>query len=220
MPEWTLHWLEAEGELRPWRTVIEAEIGAAYDAISGLLAPPRLDILLQRLAGAAIPEIGMVGHSFRRGLFTLTLDPDNPHFAIALADGALRRQVTHEVHHCLRMAGPGYGRTLGEALVSEGLAGHFTRLLFGNPPELWERAVDAGELRAHLPDAGALASTDYDHAAWFFGTGGQHPRWLGYTVGYALVGAWLQALPAPDGPALIGTTADVILAAGLPRLYD
>lgn len=151
MPEWTLHWLEAEGDLRPWRAAIEAEVGAAHAAVSKLLKPPRLDILVQRLAGAVIPEIGMVGHAYRRGLFALTLDPDSLHFAIALAGGALRRQVTHEVHHCLRMAGPGYGRTLGEALVSEGLAGHFTRLLFGNPPELWERAVDAGELRAHLP---------------------------------------------------------------------
>ncbi len=31
------------------------------------------------------------------------------------------------------MAGPGYGRTLGEVLVSEGLSGQFTRQLFANP---------------------------------------------------------------------------------------
>ena len=69
--------------------------------------------------------------AYRPGLFGLTLDPDNPQFATCISDGTLRRQVAHEVHHCLRMAGPGYGRVLGEALVSEGLAGHFTRRLLG-----------------------------------------------------------------------------------------
>lgn len=218
MPDWTLHWLEAEGDLQPWRAAIEAEIGAAHDAVSKLLSPPRLDILVQRLSGAVIPEIGMVGHAFRRALFTLTLDPDNPHFAAALADGVLRRQAAHEVHHCLRMAGPGYGRTLGEALVSEGLAGHFTRRLFANPPEPWECAVDGAVLRAHMPDAASLASTEYGHAAWFYGDGSQRPRWLGYTLGYALVGAWLEAGPLPDGPAFVGTPAEAILAAGLTQV--
>ncbi len=90
-PGWTLHWLEAEGNLRPWRAAIEAEIGAAHAAVSGLLPPPRLDILVQHLAGAGIPEIGMVGHAYRRGLFALTLNPANPRFAAALADGMLRR---------------------------------------------------------------------------------------------------------------------------------
>ncbi len=43
--------------------------------------------------------------------------------AASLDDGAFRRTIAHVVHRCLRMAEPGYGRTLGEALVSQGLAG-------------------------------------------------------------------------------------------------
>ena len=57
---WQLHWLEAEGELEPWRERIAAEIEAAKSAIGRVLPPPRLDILVQRLPGATIPEIGMV----------------------------------------------------------------------------------------------------------------------------------------------------------------
>lgn len=33
--------------------------------------------------------------------------------------------IIHELHHCSRSAGRGYGRTLLEALVSEALAQHF-----------------------------------------------------------------------------------------------
>ncbi len=215
--DWRLHWLEAEGALAPWRERITSEVEAAWDAVACVVRTPPLDILVQRLPGAVIPEIGMVGHAHRKGLFSLTLDPDNPHFASSLEQGAVRRQVTHEVHHCLRMAGPGYGHTLGEALVSEGLAGQFTGRLFGNPPEPWERAVDEDVLRAHLPDATALTVPGYHHNAWFFGVGGHRPRWLGYTLGYRIVGKWLADVGAVDGDAWVNVPADAVLAAsGIP----
>ena len=69
------------------------------------------------------------------------------HINTAVTDGTLRRHVAHEVHYCLRMGGPGYGRSLGEALVSEGLAGRFVAKLFGNAPEPWECAIDAAALK-------------------------------------------------------------------------
>lgn len=215
--DWRLHWLEAEGGLGSWRERITAEVEAAWEAVVRLVPTPPLDILVQRLPGAVIPEIGMVGHAYRKGLFALTLDPDNPHFAASLDEGALRRQVTHEAHHCLRMAGPGYGRTLGEALVSEGLAGQFTGRLFGSPPEPWERGVDEAVLRAYLPDAAALTASGYDHNAWFFGAGGHRPRWLGYTLGYRIVGKWLADVGSVDGDTWVNVPAEAVLAAsGIP----
>lgn len=213
MSDWRLHWLEAEGDLGPWRERIAAEIQATRAVVAGLVEPPRLDILVQRLAGWVIPEIGMVGHSYRRGLFALTLDPDNPNFAGSLTDGTLRRQVAHEVHHCLRMATVGYNRNLGDALVGEGLAGRFVERLFASPPELWERAVEPGRLREFYPDEAALAAPSYDHNAWFFGAGGRYPRWTGYTLGYMIAGSWLHAVPEPDGATLVAVPTDEVLAA-------
>ncbi len=216
MTNWRLHWLEAEGELGPWRSAITAEIEAARRALAVHVMVPRLDILVQRLAGAVIPEIGMAGHAHRKSLFAVTLDPDNPRFARSLEDGTLRRQVAHEAHHCMRMAGPGYGRSLGEALVSEGLAGRFTAYLFGNPPEPWECAVDDETLRAHLPDVAELADCSYDHASWFYGVGQARPRWLGYTLGYRMVGDWLAATPEVSGGLWVDVSAtEVITAAHL-----
>jgi hypothetical protein len=211
--QWRLHWLEAEGELQPWRTQIISEIKAGRTAISRLISPPRLDILVQRRAGAVIPEIGMVGRAYRKSLFALTFDPDNERFSACLSDGSVRRQVAHEVHHCLRMAGPGYGDTLGEVLVSEGLAGRFVGRLFGSPPEPWERAVDDEALRVNHPDLEALRSTTYDHAAWFVGAGGLRPRWLGYTLGYEIVGKWLDGAGEVDGITWINVPAHTVLSA-------
>lgn len=210
--DWQLHWLEASGDLGLWREQIAAEVAVTYDLVSRLIAPPRLDILVQR-GRMVIPEIGMVGQAYRPGLFGLTLDPDNPQFATCICDGTLRRQVAHEVHHCLRMAGPGYGRVLGEALVSEGLAGHFARRLFGNPPEPWECAVTDDVLHAHRPDKETLSAKWYNHAEWFFGAGGRRPRWLGYTLGYRIVGDWLAATPDVSDDLLVNAPAETVLTA-------
>ena len=210
---WQLHWLEATSDLGPWRDRIAAEVAATREHLAAFLPPPRLDILVQRLP-TVIPEIGMVGHAYRAGLFGLTVDPDNSNFEAALSDGTLQRQVAHEVHHCLRMAGPGYGRTLGEALASEGLAGRFTQWLYGNGPEPWECAVDAATLQSHAPDAAELAAADYGHYAWFFGVGGTRPRWLGYTMGYSLVGAWLDKTGMPDADTWVNVPAATVLTAG------
>jgi uncharacterized protein YjaZ len=110
------------------------------------------------------------------------------------------------------MGGPGYGRTLGQALVSEGLAGHFTRLLLHNPPEPWECAVTDDALEAHWPDKETLAKP-YNHAEWFFGVGGQRPRWLGYTLGYRIVADWLAVTPEVDGDLLVNVAAETVLNA-------
>ena len=217
MPDWTLHWLEAEGSLCPWQSQIAVEIEAARQVIATVILSPRLDILIQRLSRGVIPEIGMVGHAYRKSLFSLTMDPDNAKFERCLMDGTLRRQVAHEVHHCLRMAGPGYGRTLGEALVSEGLAGQFVTFLFKTPPEPWECAVDAEALNANMPDKTELASTEYDHGAWFYGLGDKRPRWLGYTLGYHIVGKWLQDVGDVGGDMWTNVSAEAVLSAAFER---
>lgn len=211
MDAWTLHWLEASGSLATHRKALMQAFDVAYRGISQVMPPPRLDVLIQRLPGETIPELGLVGRAYRSTMFSLTLDPDNPNFATSLEGGAMSRHVVHEVHHCLRMAGPGYGWTLGEALVSEGLAGRFVQHVLGSEAEAWERAFSLEALRrfpAHLRE---LEATYYDHSTWFFGTGDK-PRWLGYALGYQVVGLWLASVGAPDADTWLNVSAKDILA--------
>jgi hypothetical protein len=211
MDAWTLHWLEASGSLAQFRPELIREFEVAYGAIAQLMPLPRLDILIQRLPGETLPELGLVGRAYRSTLFSMTLDPDNPNFLASLQSGALRRHVVHEVHHCLRMAGPGYGWTLGEAMVSEGLAGQFVRRVLGSEPELWERALAPQELLSSPVDRQLLEATYYDHSEWFFGTGAR-PRWLGYTLGYQMVEAWLAKQGDVDAATWVNVPAQDILA--------
>lgn len=214
MDAWTLHWLEASGSLAEHRCELIGEFDAAYKTVSRLMTPPRLDVLIQRLAGETIPEMGLVGRAYRSTMFTMTIDPDNPNLLSSLSTGTLHRQIVHEVHHCLRMAGPGYGWTLGEALVSEGLAGQFVRHLLGNDPEPWECAVTGADLLRSQVDLKTLESTHYNHSEWFFGFGA-HPKWLGYTLGYQMVGRWLASVGEIDAATWINVPADDIVASAL-----
>lgn len=214
MDAWTLHWLEASGSLAELRSDLIGEFDAAYKTVSRLITPPRLDVLIQRLPGETIPEMGLLGRAYRSTMFTMTLDPDNPNFLPSLRTGTLHRQIVHEVHHCLRMAGPGYGWTLGEALVSEGLAGQFVRHLLGSDPEPWESAVICSDLLRSPVDLKTLESTNYNHGEWFFGFGA-HPKWLGYTLGYQMVGRWLASVGEIDASTWINVPAQNIVASAL-----
>jgi len=213
MSDWTIDWPVYAPELSSWRPAIETEIEATRQTIAGLVPPSRLTVEVRLEPVRVIPELGMVGYCPGPLGFSISVAPRNPNFAPALKQGALRRQVAHEANHCLRNAGPGYGRTLGEALVSEGLAGHFVHRLYGTPPELWECALAEDVALRHLPDDATLAKTDYDHAGWFFGAGGRYPRWLGYTLGYVIVGRWLARTAQVDGPTLVNVPAGDVLAA-------
>jgi hypothetical protein len=99
--------------------------------------------------------------------------------------------------------GPGYGLTLGEALVSEGLSDHFVAQVFPKTPPLpWDHRrmtvrQEAGlwkRARRDLAIPGA-----YDHPLWFFGAGGKNalPRWSGFTLAYRIVRPSLTSTRTP-----------------------
>lgn len=210
---WKLHWLEAEGALEDWQDEISSQVKEAENAVASIVQTQAIDVLVAyRREGPVIPELGLCGFAYSPSLFMLACNPINSNFDSSVSNGALKRQVVHEVHHCLRHAGPGYGRTLAEAIISEGLAGRFVEHVLGTPPELWEKAVDPEKLMQYMPDDDVLWSTNYDHPEWFFGTKAL-PRWLGYTMGYEVVGTWLRQAGRLDEKDWINTPAASILAA-------
>lgn len=223
---WTLHFLEAEASLAPWRDRLAEEARAAHDRLTDLLSPdmamPRVDILIQRTLGGGIPDFGIGGRAYGPHCLGITLDPDNPAFANSLDTGHFGRTLAHELHHCLRFATVGYGFDMGSSLVSEGLADQFDREANGGDGRPWSHALAPHEwpgLLARIEPL--LVSPDYDHAAWFFGR--RHsldtiPRWTGYTVGYHLVGAYLDAHPDARPSRMSSLPAADLLAEAWPLL--
>ena len=116
MTVWNIHLLNARNDLTRIMPQLRATLRDAVARTQGHADLPRFDLIV-RAGGDVIPEWGIGGHAPAPGLIQISLNPDR------FDSGLMLRTLVHEFHHLIRWDGPGYGKSLGEALVSEGLAG-------------------------------------------------------------------------------------------------
>lgn len=203
MTIWQLHMLNARSALTPVMAEIRAHAREMVAMAEAHLDLPRFDLVV-RAGDGVIPEWGIAGHAPAPGIIEITLDPDRvepEHF---------RRTLIHALHRLTRWDGPGYGRSLGEALVSEGLAGHFVQQVLGGPPDPWDQTRPGlGTLKQA---AGLWARRDYDHGEWFLGRGRMR-KWTGYGIGHRLVAEHLAQVEGQDAASLVWQPADEFRAA-------
>jgi hypothetical protein len=207
MPSWTLHLVNARGQLASCADVILSACAEAEARVGAVTAPLALDIVIRAMQ--AMPEALFVnGHCYEPAVIGIGIDLTQPHSGERLRHQLLKT-LFHEFQHALRWDGPGYGDTLGEALVSEGLAQRFLHEMMDCPPEPFEVAVPDDVCETWRGDA--LAGFDdaaYDHAAWFFGTGDM-PNWLGYTLGRRMVDRILARHPQHTALSLAAADAQM-----------
>lgn len=211
-----VHFLEADGSLALWREQILREVRETIERVDGQVpvseAVAPIDIIVERRPNEVIPELGLTASCYRRGLISLTLDPDNGNFEDSLAAGELLRTLTHELHHSFRYSTCGYGARLGEALVTEGLADAFDDEINGGEGRLWGHAIAAGAWEQVLDRAEReLWADSYDHAGWFYGDDRALPRWAGHTIGYHLVKTYLAVNPEARASQMAATPATVVI---------
>lgn len=198
MTVWQLHMLNARSALTPIMAEIRAHAREMVARVGEHIDLPRFDLVV-RAGDAVIPEWGIAGCAPAPGVIEVVLDPAR------VAPDHFRRTLVHEMHHLARWEGPGYGRSLGEALVSEGLAGHFVQQVLGGPPDPWD---SARPVSGSLKQASALwARRDYDHGEWFMGRGRMR-KWTGYGLGHRLVADHLIDAEGQDAATLVYAQAD------------
>lgn len=185
-----IHALNAQGTLTPYIECIEHTLIDVHRQVSEKISLPSIDVIV-KTGSYVIPEKGIMGYCPEEHLIYLTIDTDSPTFK-KNGKESLKRMFTHELHHAARWGGIGYGDTLGAAILSEGLAGHFVLEMFSGDPEPWEM-MDCVTLHSHFSHM--LKNWDekyYNHNDWFYGTG-KLPRWLGYSLGFKLVSWYLRS---------------------------
>ena len=205
----TIHLLDAGQQLGDWHAKLLPLLEESVHALGGFFVVDRLDILAYP-SFYVIPELGVNGYSEGPHLLHIKLDATSPHFAAQHAQ-AIPALVAHEVHHCMRGRTVGYGRTLVEALVSEGLACAFERQVTGHLP-FYAQALGSEQLAHMLARAQAdMHASAYDHAAWFYGSASAGiPRHTGYSLGYQLVAAALQQWQCTASDAVARPAADFL----------
>ena len=184
-----------DGQLDAHRPLIEETVMATVITVRQLIPVDGTEIRILAGSDNAIPEIGIGGRAFEGTRVDMTLDPASPELGASLPT-ELSSLLAHELHHVARMRTAGYGADLLGALVSEGLADHFSVELFGTDPPLWSVAITGAELEMWMAEAEAeWFNRNYDHGAWFLGQSTTIPRWAGYSIGYELVRIFQDANP-------------------------
>src|SRR6266851_4843647 len=176
------------------RISILAALETALPKVLARLVIDRVDIVVGYSDPFwTIPAWGIGGYAHGKGRISITAAPNHPRFADPERSERLAAVLAHELHHLARARGPGYGQTLGEALVSEGLAQCFEVEIGCSPPP-YAVAVEGDALRQLATRARNLVDAkEYDHGAWFSGRSGNpdFPTDGGYSLGYALARSWL-----------------------------
>lgn len=199
------------GLLDVHRAEIEQTVRQTITAVRALM--PLDEVSIRILAGTAtvIPEIGIGGRAFGTEDVQIVLNPESPNLEASLPT-ELFSLIAHELHHTMRQRTVGYGADLLGAMISEGLADHFSIEVAGVDPPLWSTALSETELEVWKVRAQEeWFNRNYNHDAWFFGAGGEIPRWAGYTIGFQLVEEFLAAHPDQRASTLFDEAAQAFV---------
>lgn len=92
----------------------------------------------------------------------------------------------HEIQHLARIKTVGYGNTLEEAIVTEGLAIAIEEEMGGTITQ-WKKFKNKKEFyKVYNRFVKERKNKSYDHENWFFG-GDKMPKCSGYKLGYIMV---------------------------------
>ncbi|HRN71145.1 MAG TPA: DUF2268 domain-containing putative Zn-dependent protease, partial [Candidatus Woesebacteria bacterium] len=177
-------------------TAIENNFNDTVSQVAKYLPIRDVDVIVYDNPEGTVPEQGIGGYTPNKNIMYISLDPSfiNLKESINLE---LKRTLAHEFHHTVRWKNPGYGETLLDALITEGLADHFDIEVFNESPQPWSRAFTDSELNNLMKKAEKeFNNTDYDHSAWFYGNVELGiPRWAGYSLGFKMVKDYLAKHP-------------------------
>ena len=157
------------GTLDRFEESIRVAIAEVLAEIEGKIVLSDVRIEIDDDAKSAIPETGVGGYAPSANLLKIHINPGFEGLEENI-DAEIKSTLAHELHHCARWASIGYGNTLLEALISEGLADHFDIEINGGAPKPWSTALTIAELDGIRKMAEKEFSNEqYSHSEWFFG---------------------------------------------------
>lgn len=136
-----------------------------------------------------IPETGEGGYAPSKDWFHLYIDPTrNKSELNKIINNIIPATVYHEVNHISRWENTGYGSSLFDAIVTEGLATVFADEQWEKYKAPWNNysKKEIVKLINLLKKRKKSNDKNYNHDEWFYGTG-ELPRWTGYKLGSYII---------------------------------
>lgn len=193
-----LHILNASSKLTPYIKEIGSICDNTLIKVMEKIPLSNVDLVVYEYADGAIPELGVGGYAYDPNVVFIYLNSKFPSFVGRALKEELSRVIVHELNHTMRSQTIGYGETLLEALITEGLADHFEMELNNKGPQLWDVVLNTGQIKKMMKKAKReFNSKKYNHYEWFFGSKEKGiPRWTGYALGFNLVAEYLKKNPS------------------------
>lgn len=204
-----LHIFNARGRLTPYITDSENALKETENRVPKNFPINNLDIAIFDSPETTIPELGIGGHTINQNYISISIDPEKASLKTIFFE-ELIDTLAHEFHHVARWRTIGYGKTLLEAMITEGLADHFANEVTGRKePHLWNKALDKKQIGVFLNKAQKeFNDKKYSHREWFFGSKDKKiPKWTAYSLGYYLVEEYLKKHSSESGASLYKTKA-------------
>lgn len=139
---------------------------------------------------------GVDGHAMSGGVLQIRIDLRDSVLKIKdLLGTPLQAVVYHECNHIARWQGPGYGWSLLEATVSEGIATVYEKMKTESHEMSHADYSNIEELLQVYRLRNKEDDSSYNHNAWFLGFDPKYPKFLGYRVGTYIVEKALELNP-------------------------
>ncbi|MEO6995572.1 MAG: DUF2268 domain-containing putative Zn-dependent protease [Lacunisphaera sp.] len=172
------------------------EIAEEVKAIASKLIPAgEVRFRVNSRPKAVVPFVGVGGSCFSKEVVSLDVD-SKLDFTDEKKRRLIRYTVAHELHHAARWHSVGCGRSLGEALVFEGLADHFARQIEPSVVMPWTRSMSpVSRSMCRFQVSLILQAPFFSRRVWFYRGSAWRgiPRWAGYSLGYEIVGRYLDS---------------------------
>ncbi|MEI6183812.1 MAG: DUF2268 domain-containing putative Zn-dependent protease [Polynucleobacter sp.] len=178
MPSINHYIANSTGELDKLSNMISKSLSTVIPIVEKELKANQIDIIFVSATMLAIPEYGIGGNSPGPNHVYVSFDPKSK----KITRRGLEETLFHEIHHCMRWRNPGYGQTLGEAMVSEGMACLYEEQHSGKAPIYAKVKLQDDQIAKATK---IINSKNYSHSDWFFGSK-NIDRWFGYSYGYKL----------------------------------
>lgn len=131
-----------------------------------------------------IPKLGIGGSAVGKSCIEVKINFSRKDLQ-KIINVELPATICHEFAHLARENSVGYGKTLLDSFVSEGISCFVEKSILPDKNIPYIRKI-RDEQKLWNKAKKLLEKTKYDYSEWFFGSG-KLPKWTGYRFGFLLV---------------------------------
>lgn len=192
------------------RTEIIFSANECVRCIERFISLDKMDVIFLSDKKEVIPDFGIGGYSPNHHTVFIYFDTDKYPIDNDLLF-KMQRLLAHEINHCLRYTTTDFGKTLGEQVISEGIADNFSLEVIGGVTYPWCKSIKEEDLPYWIDEL-KQRSLDVDvYKEWFHNFKGIIPKWVGYSLGFHIVRTYLDKHPGLKAHNLINVQANEIL---------